>query len=101
MLESDTSVTPLQVSNVTIRSNSNFIRCLKFCDRRYINIGGSGCSAEAQPLYTNAPFGIALAHNGNLTNTDELAISMKHERRHINTNSDSGTYHSFWSFFLF
>jgi amidophosphoribosyltransferase len=53
------------------------------------NIGGSGCSAEAQPLYTNAPFGIALAHNGNLTNTEELAVSMKQERRHINTNSDS------------
>lgn len=60
---------------------------------RHYNLipGGSGCSAEAQPLYTNAPFGIALAHNGNLTNTNDLAISMRHERRHINTNSDSGT----------
>ena len=55
------------------------------------NAGGSGCSAEAQPLYTNAPFGIALAHNGNLTNTEELAVTMMQERRHINTNSDSGT----------
>ena len=55
---------------------------------RYPTAGGS-CRAEAQPLYTNAPFGIALAHNGNLTNTDEIAESMMHDFRHINTNSDS------------
>ncbi|MCJ8301069.1 MAG: amidophosphoribosyltransferase, partial [Pseudomonadales bacterium] len=51
---------------------------------------GSSSAAEAQPLYVNAPYGIALAHNGNLTNTDELAQEMRRvDLRHINTTSDS------------
>ena len=56
---------------------------------RYPTAGDSSCSAEAQPLYTNTPFGLALAHNGNLTNTDELISLMEREHRHINTNNDS------------
>jgi len=51
---------------------------------------GSSSAAEAQPFYVNSPYGIALAHNGNLTNAAEIAESIfKSDLRHINTNSDS------------
>jgi len=56
---------------------------------RYPTAGCDGAD-EAQPFYVNAPFGLGLAHNGNLTNVAELSRSMVAEdRRHLNTRSDS------------
>ncbi len=57
---------------------------------RYPTAGSFSDSAESQPFYVNSPFGIVLAHNGNLTNTEQLQEEMfRLDLRHINTNSDS------------
>ncbi len=57
---------------------------------RYATRGSAADEDEAQPFYVNAPYGIVLVHNGNLTNTRELAQELFHvDRRHTNTSSDT------------
>ena len=51
---------------------------------------GSSSNSEAQPFYVNSPFGLVLAHNGNLVNAFELSNQLcKNDLRHLNTKSDS------------
>jgi len=51
---------------------------------------GSSSSAESQPMYVNSPYGLVLAHNGNLTNQDQLRDELfRADHRHLNTSSDS------------
>jgi amidophosphoribosyltransferase len=57
---------------------------------RYPTAGNAYSEEEAQPFYVNAPFGIVLVHNGNLTNAPALKAELfEIDRRHINTESDT------------
>jgi amidophosphoribosyltransferase len=57
---------------------------------RYPTAGSAFSELESQPFYVNSPFGVTLAHNGNLTNSDALKRELfQLDFRHVNTNSDS------------
>ncbi len=85
-----------------LRKNNGMVRDV-FRTRHMLNLKGNigighvryptaGCSssAEAQPFYVNSPYGITLAHNGNLTNGEELKHDLfSDDLRHLNTDSDS------------
>lgn len=89
-------------SRLFLRKDNGFVRDV-FRTRHMIQLKGNmgighvryptagvASSAEAQPFYVNSPYGIALAHNGNLTNSDELKeLLYRQDLRHINTESDS------------
>ncbi len=85
-----------------LRKDSGLVRDV-FHTRHMLNLRGTmgiahvryptaGCtsSAEAQPFYVNSPYGITLAHNGNLTNAEKLKKELfVQDQRHLNTDSDS------------
>ena len=57
---------------------------------RYTTCGSFDALDEAQPFFVNAPLGIFLIHNGNLTNTEELRKRVQDKyRRHLRTDSDT------------
>jgi amidophosphoribosyltransferase len=72
------------------RDMRNLIGTMGLGHVRYATKGNAANEEEAQPFYVNAPYGITLVHNGNLTNTRELTQELFHvDRRHLNTTSDT------------
>lgn len=85
----------LRKSNGLVRDVFHQRHMLRLCGSMgvgHVRYPTAGCanSAEAQPFYTNSPYGIALGHNGNLTNAHALKdMLFREDRRHLNTESDS------------
>jgi amidophosphoribosyltransferase len=87
-----------------VRKGNGLVRDV-FLERHMLKLGGnvglghvryptagSATVSEAQPFYVNSPYGICLAHNGNLVNAEELKrLVTQHDHRHLNTDSDSET----------
>ncbi|MEE9559659.1 MAG: amidophosphoribosyltransferase, partial [Acidiferrobacterales bacterium] len=87
---------------VYLRKDNGLVRDV-FHERHMLGLKGNmgighvryptaGCDspAEAQPFYVNSPYGLALAHNGNLTNAEQLKEELfREDLRHLNTESDS------------
>ena len=91
----DNSRLYLRKSNGLVRDvfrTSHMLRLTGNMGIGHVRYPTAGCSssAEAQPFYVNSPYGISLAHNGNLTNDEQLKVELfRADRRHINTDSDS------------
>lgn len=95
-------IVTVQGNRLNLRKGNGLVRDV-FQERHMLKLRGrmgighvryptAGCSsmAEAQPFFVNSPYGISLAHNGNLTNVDQLKHDLfVEDLRHINTNSDS------------
>ncbi|HET7649138.1 MAG TPA: amidophosphoribosyltransferase [Gammaproteobacteria bacterium] len=95
IMTSDDSRLYLRKSNGLVRDVFQQRHMLRLRGRfgiGHVRYPTAGCSnsAEAQPFYTNSPYGIALGHNGNLTNAHALKeMLFRDDRRHLNTDSDS------------